>query len=430
MTYIDDIFADEVMDSRGNPTIRVSVTLSDDTVCSAIVPSGASTGKREALELRDGDKARFKGKGVLKACENVNTKITEALVGLSPFNQGEIDKIMREIDGTENYSKLGANATLGTSMAVAKAGAAALQIPLYRYIGGINANILPAPMLNIINGGSHADNNVDFQEYMIMPLGFESFREALRASSEVYGELKNILKSNGHITSIGDEGGFAPNLRNNEEPIELILKAIKSAGYKDGEHFALALDVASSEFVDDKNVKNGFNYTLGAENRTLSSADLVAYYENLCAKYPIVSIEDGLSEDDWEGWRILSDRLGGKIQLVGDDLFVTNEKILRDGINKNIANAVLVKPNQIGSVSQTMSTVRLAQRNKYNCIMSHRSGESEDSFIADFAVALNTGEIKTGSTARSERIAKYNRLLEIENELDCPQYLGWEVFKR
>ena len=425
MTYIDDIFADEVMDSRGNPTIRVSVTLSDDTVCSAIVPSGASTGKREALELRDGDKARFKGKGVLKACENVNTKITEALVGLSPFNQGEIDKIMRQIDSTENYSKLGANAVLGTSMAVAKVAAAALQIPLYRYIGGINANILPAPMLNIINGGSHADNNVDFQEYMIMPLGFESFREALRASSEVYGELKNILKSNGHITSIGDEGGFAPNLRNNEEPIELILKAIKGAGYKDGEHFALALDVASSEFVDDK-----FNYTLGAENRTLSSADLVAYYENLCAKYPIVSIEDGLSEDDWEGWRILSDKLGGKIQLVGDDLFVTNEKILREGIKKNIANAVLVKPNQIGSVSQTMSTVRLAQRNKYNCIMSHRSGESEDSFIADFAVALNTGEIKTGSTARSERIAKYNRLLEIENELDCPQYLGWEVFKR
>lgn len=425
MTYIDDIFADEVMDSRGNPTIRVSVTLSDDTVCSAIVPSGASTGKREALELRDGDKARFKGKGVLKACENVNTKITEALVGLSPFNQGEIDKIMREIDSTENYSKLGANAVLGTSMAVAKAGAAALQIPLYRYIGGINANILPVPMLNIINGGSHADNNVDFQEYMIIPLGFESFREALRASSEVYGELKNILKSNGHITSIGDEGGFAPNLKNNEEPIELILKAIKGAGYKDGKHFALALDVASSEFVDDK-----FNYTLGAENRTLSSADLVAYYENLCAKYPIVSIEDGLSEDDWEGWRILSDKIGGKIQLVGDDLFVTNEKILRDGINKNIANAVLVKPNQIGSVSQTMSTVRLAQRNKYNCIMSHRSGESEDSFIADFALALNTGEIKTGSTARSERIAKYNRLLEIENELDCPQYLGWEVFKR
>lgn len=425
MTYINDVFADEVLDSRGNPTIRVSVTLNDNTVCSAIVPSGASTGKREALELRDGDKARFKGKGVLKACENVNTKIAEALVGLLPFNQGEIDKVMHQIDSTENYSKLGANAVLGTSMAVAKIAASALQIPLYRYIGGINANILPVPMLNIINGGSHADNNVDFQEYMIMPLGFENFREALRASSEVYGELKNILKSNGHITSIGDEGGFAPNLKNNEEPIELILKAIKNAGYKDGEHFAIALDVASSEFVDDK-----FNYTLSAENRTLSSADLVGYYENLCAKYPIISIEDGLSEDDWEGWKILTNKLGNKIQLVGDDLFVTNEKILRDGIGKNIANAVLIKPNQIGSVSQTMSTVRLAQRNKYNCIMSHRSGESEDSFIADFAVALNTGEIKTGSTARSERIAKYNRLLEIENELDCPEYLGWEVFKR
>lgn len=425
MTYINDVFADEVLDSRGNPTIRVSVTLNDNTVCSAIVPSGASTGKREALELRDGDKARFKGKGVLKACENVNTKIAEALVGLLPFNQGEIDKVMHQIDSTENYSKLGANAVLGTSMAVAKIAASALQIPLYRYIGGINANILPVPMLNIINGGSHADNNVDFQEYMIMPLGFENFREALRASSEVYGELKNILKSNGHITSIGDEGGFAPNLKNNEEPIELILKAIKNAGYKDGEHFAIALDVASSEFVDDK-----FNYTLSAENRILSSADLVGYYENLCAKYPIISIEDGLSEDDWEGWKILTNKLGSKIQLVGDDLFVTNEKILRDGIGKNIANAVLIKPNQIGSVSQTMSTVRLAQRNKYNCIMSHRSGESEDSFIADFAVALNTGEIKTGSTARSERIAKYNRLLEIENELDCPEYLGWEVFKR
>lgn len=425
MTYIDDIFADWVLDSRGNPTVRVSVTLSDSTVCSAIVPSGASTGKREALELRDGDKKQFNGKGVSKACENVNTKITEALMGLSPFNQGEIDKIMRELDGSENYSKLGANATLGTSMAIAKAAAESLGIPLYRYLGGANANILSVPMLNIINGGSHADNSVDFQEYMIMPLGFECFREALRASSEVYGALKNILKESGHITSIGDEGGFAPNLKNNEEPIEVILKAIKKAGYKDGEHFAIALDIASSEFVD----KN-FCYTLSAENRTLSSAELIEYYEKLCAKYPIVSIEDGLSEDDWDGWANLTRKLGGKIQLVGDDLFVTNEKILSDGIAKNIANAVLVKPNQIGTISQTMQTVRLAQRNKYNCIMSHRSGESEDSFIADFAIALNTGEIKTGSTARSERIAKYNRLLEIENELDCPEYLGWKVFKK
>lgn len=425
MIYIEDIFADEVLDSRGNPTVRVNVTLNNDIITSAIVPSGASTGKREALELRDDDKKRFGGKGVLKACENVNTKITEALVGLSPFNQGEIDKIMREIDGTENYSKLGANAILGTSMAVAKAAAESLQIPLYRYIGGINANILPVPMLNIINGGSHADNNVDFQEYMIMPLGFESFREALRASSEVYMELKKLLKSSGHITSIGDEGGFAPNLKNNEEPIELILKAIKNAGYKDGEEIAIALDVASSEFVDDN-----FNYTLNAENRTLSSAELVEYYEKLCKTYPIISIEDGLSEDDWEGWRILTDKLGGKIQLVGDDLFVTNEAILAQGIDKKIANAILIKPNQIGSLTQTMQTVQLAVRNKYNCIMSHRSGESEDSFIADFAVALNTGEIKTGSTARSERIAKYNRLLAIENELDNPRYLGWKIFGR
>lgn len=425
MIYIEDIFADEVLDSRGNPTVRVNVTLNNDIITSAIVPSGASTGKREALELRDDDKKRFGGKGVLKACENVNTKITEALVGLSPFNQGEIDKIMREIDGTENYSKLGANAILGTSMAVAKAAAESLQIPLYRYIGGINANILPVPMLNIINGGSHADNNVDFQEYMIMPLGFESFREALRASSEVYMELKKLLKSSGHITSIGDEGGFAPNLKNNEEPIELILKAIKNAGYKDGEEIAIALDVASSEFVDDN-----FNYTLNAENRTLSSAELVEYYEKLCKTYPIISIEDGLSEDDWEGWRILTDKLGGKIQLVGDDLFVTNEAILAQGIDKKIANAILIKPNQIGSLTQTMQTVQLAVRNKYNCIMSHRSGESEDSFIADFAVALNTGEIKTGSTVRSERIAKYNRLLAIENELDNPRYLGWKIFGR
>lgn len=425
MIYIEDIFADEVLDSRGNPTIRVSVSLNNNITCNAIVPSGASTGKREALELRDNDKARFNGKGVLRAVENVNTKIADSLVGLSPFNQGEIDKILSELDGTSNYSNLGANAILGTSMAITKAAACAMEIPLYRYIGGINANILPVPMLNIINGGSHADNSVDFQEYMIMPLGFSSFREALRASSEVYFHLKNILKEEGHITSIGDEGGFAPNLANNEEPIEMILKAIKKAGYKDGEQIAIALDVASSEFVD-----KDFKYNLKAENRILNSEELIEYYENLCNKYPIVSIEDGLSEDDWEGWKKLTSKLGKKIQLVGDDLFVTNEQILADGIAKNIANAILIKPNQIGSVSQTMRTVRLAQRNKYNCIMSHRSGESEDSFIADFAVGLNTGEIKTGSTARSERMAKYNRLLEIENELDCPEYLGWKIFKK
>lgn len=424
MIYIDDVFADEVLDSRGNPTTRVTISLSNDITCNAIVPSGASTGKKEALELRDNDKSRFLGKGVLKACENVNTTIAEALIGISPFNQGEIDNIMKNLDGSENYSKLGANAVLGVSMAVAKASAYAMEIPLYKYIGGINATILPVPMLNIINGGRHADNTVDFQEYMIMPLGFESFRDALRASSEVYGHLKNILKESGHITSIGDEGGFAPNLKNNEEPIEIILKAIKKAGYKEGEQIAIALDVASSEFINDKK-----EYALSAENRILNGEELAQYYENLCAKYPIVSIEDGLSEDDWEGWKYLTKKLGSKIQLVGDDLFVTNEKILSEGISKNIANSILIKPNQIGSVTQTMQTVRLAQRNKYNCIMSHRSGESEDSFIADFAVALNTGEIKTGSTARSERIAKYNRLLEIENELDNPEYLGWRLFK-
>lgn len=425
MIYIDDIFADEVLDSRGNPTIRTTIALNNGITCNAIVPSGASTGKREALELRDGDKARFLGKGVLNACKNVNTTIAEKLIGTSPFNQSEIDNIMKNLDGSDNYSKLGANAVLGISMAVTKAAAYALEIPLYRYIGGVNANILPVPMLNIINGGSHADNTVDFQEYMIMPLGFNSFRDALRASSEVYGCLKNILKESGHITSIGDEGGFAPNLKNNEEPIEIILKAIKKAGYKDGEQIAIALDVASSEFVNDKK-----EYFLSAENRTLDSKELVGYYESLCSKYPIVSIEDGLSEDDWEGWKYLTDKLGNKIQLVGDDLFVTNEKILGEGIEKNIANAVLIKPNQIGSVTQTMQTVRLAQRNKYKCIMSHRSGESEDTFIADFAVGLNTGEIKTGSTARSERIAKYNRLLEIENELDYSEYLGWRLFKK
>lgn len=424
MIYIDDIFADEVLDSRGNPTIRATIALNNGITCNAIVPSGASTGKREALELRDGDKSRFLGKGVLNACKNVNTTIAEKLIGLSPFNQSEIDNIMKNLDGSDNYSKLGANAVLGISMAITKAAAYALEIPLYRYIGGVNANILPVPMLNIINGGSHADNTVDFQEYMIMPLGFNTFRDALKASAEVYGHLKNILKENGHITSIGDEGGFAPNLKNNEEPIEMILKAIKKAGYKDGEQISIALDVASSEFVDDKK-----EYFLSAENRRLDSKELVSYYESLCAKYPIVSIEDGLSEDDWEGWKYLTDRLGGKIQLVGDDLFVTNEKILGEGIDKNIANAVLIKPNQIGSVTQTMQAVRLAQRNKYKCIMSHRSGESEDTFIADFAVGLNTGEIKTGSTARSERIAKYNRLLEIENELDYSEYLGWRLFK-
>ncbi len=421
MIFIDDIRADEVMDSRGNPTVRATVRLSDGSSADAIVPSGASTGKREALELRDGGE-RYMGKGVLTACENVNIKIADELIGMSPYNQSEVDAIMKEIDGTDNYGNIGANAVLGVSMAVARAAAKSLNMPLYRYLGGANALVMPTPMLNIINGGSHADNSVDFQEYMIMPTGFEEFSEALRASSEVYHNLKKILHEMGHSTALGDEGGFAPNLSSNEEPIEVIMKAIEKAGYRPGEQIAIALDVASSELVADG------GYRLDSEERTLSSEELVEYYEELVERYPIVSIEDGLSEDDWDGWKVLTERLGGKIQLVGDDLFVTNASILAEGIAKGVANSILIKPNQIGSVSETMQTVRLAQRNGYTCVMSHRSGESEDSFIADFAVALNTGQIKTGSTARSERIAKYNRLLAIERELGYFEYLGKELF--
>ncbi len=421
MIFIDDVKADEVLDSRGNPTVRATVTLSDGTVASAIVPSGASTGKREALELRDQD-TRYLGKGVLKAVENVNVKIADEITGMSPYNQAEVDGVMKALDGTENYSNLGANAVLGVSMAVARAAAKSLGMPLYRYLGGANARVLPTPMFNIINGGSHADNSVDFQEYMIMPLGFETFEEALRAAAEVYQHLKKALHVKGHSTALGDEGGFAPNLANNEEPIQVILEAITAAGYTPGKEIAIALDVASSELVCEG------GYRLESEGRTLSSKDLVEYYASMCEKYPIVSIEDGLSEDDWEGWQYLTQRLGEKVQLVGDDLFVTNARILREGIEKKIANSILIKPNQIGSVSETMETVRLAQRNNYTCVMSHRSGESEDAFIADFAVALNTGQIKTGATARGERNAKYNRLLEIAKDLGRGEYLGSALF--
>ncbi|ANH47786.1 enolase [Helicobacter pylori] len=424
MLTIKDIYALEVMDSRGNPTIQASVILSDNTKASAIVPSGASTGKREALELRDNDKTRFLGKGVLRACENVNTVIKHNLIGLEAINQAFVDERLKALDGTPNYANLGANAVLGVSMALARASAKALNLPLYRYLGGANALTLPVPMLNIINGGSHANNSIDFQEYMIMPLGFESFREALRASAEVYHTLKKLLDEKNQLTSVGDEGGFAPNFKNNVEPLEVISQAIEKAGYKLGEEIALALDVASSELVDER-----FNYHLKGENKILDAQELVAYYKELVAKYPIVSIEDGLSEDDWEGWAFLSKELGRQIQLVGDDLFVTNASILQKGIEKNIANAILIKPNQIGTISETLETIRLAKHHAYQCVMSHRSGESEDSFIADFAVALNTGEIKTGSTARSERIAKYNRLLEIEHELKGGIYIGKELFK-
>ncbi|MGP1486035.1 MAG: phosphopyruvate hydratase [Campylobacter sp.] len=416
MIYIEDVVAMEVLDSRGNPTVRVSVTLSDGVVASATVPSGASTGKREALELRDKDQ-RYCGKGVLKAVGNVNEIIAEAVIGLDAYNQKALDDEMLRLDGTQNYSNLGANAVLGVSMAVARAAAKSLNIPLYRYLGGSNASVLPVPMFNIINGGAHANNSVDFQEFMIMPFGFEKFSDALRAATEIYHTLKGILNDAGHSTAVGDEGGFAPNLKDNEEPIKIIMQAIEKAGYKAGEQIKLALDVAASELYKDG------KYEL--EGKKFTSDELIDRYEELCNKYPIFSIEDGLSEDDWDGWKRLTARLGKKIQLVGDDLFVTNEKILREGIKNGVANAILIKPNQIGSVSQTMQTIRLANRKGYRCIMSHRSGESEDSFIADFAVALNTGQIKTGATSRSERNAKYNRLLEIECETD--EFLGSEI---
>lgn len=416
MVIIKKVSAIEVLDSRGNPTIKASVELCDGSIGTAVVPSGASTGKREALELRDSN-ARFGGKGVLKAVGNVNTLIAEEIVGMDAYNQKALDDAMLNLDGTDNYSKLGANAVLGVSMAVARAAANSLNIPLYRYLGGANASVLPVPMFNIINGGAHANNSVDFQEFMIMPFGFDKFSDALRAAAEIYQTLKKILNDLGHSTAVGDEGGFAPNLKDNEEPLKIIMEAIQKAGYKPGEQIKLALDVASSELYE-----NGV-YKL--EGKSFTSEQLVTRYEELCAKYPIFSIEDGLSEDDWDGWKILTDRLGNKVQLVGDDLFVTNEKILKEGIQKGVGNAILIKPNQIGSVSQTMQTVRLAQRNGYRCIMSHRSGESEDSFIADFAVALNTGEIKTGATSRSERNAKYNRLLEIECETS--EFLGDKI---
>ncbi|WP_314704066.1 phosphopyruvate hydratase [Campylobacter rectus] len=416
MVFIEDVTAIEVLDSRGNPTVKATVALSDGTVASAIVPSGASTGKREALELRDGGD-RYCGKGVLKAVENVNSQIAEAVIGLDAFDQKALDDEIRELDGTDNYSNLGANAVLGVSMAVARAAAKSLDVPLYRYLGGANASVLPVPMFNIINGGAHANNSVDFQEFMIMPFGFDKFSDALRAATEIYHTLKGLLNAAGHSTAVGDEGGFAPNLNDNEEPIKLIMQAIEKAGYKAGEQIKLALDVAASELYE-----NG-KYKL--EGKEFSSEELIERYAQLCEKYPIFSIEDGLSEDDWAGWAKLTARLGSKVQLVGDDLFVTNEKILREGITKGVGNAILIKPNQIGTVSQTMQTIRLAQRKGYRCVMSHRSGESEDSFIADFAVAMNTGQIKTGATARSERNAKYNRLLEIERETD--EFLGNQI---
>ncbi len=423
MTTITDVYAREIMDSRGNPTVEVDVVLEDGTLGRAAVPSGASTGAYEAVELRDGDKARYLGKGVLKAVENVNEIIAPELVGLDATEQVEIDQLMIELDGTPNKGKLGANAMLGVSLAVAKAAASALGLPLHRYIGGINAKELPVPMMNILNGGAHADNNVDIQEFMIMPVGATSFAEALRMNAEIYHQLKAVLKKHGLSTAIGDEGGFAPNLASNAAALDMIVEAIVAAGYKPGEQVALALDVAATEIYKDG------KYHLEGEGVVKTSEEMVAYYEALVAKYPVISIEDGLSEDDWAGWKLMTERLGKKLQIVGDDLFVTNPARLADGIEKGVGNAILVKLNQIGTLTETMDAIELAKRHGYTCIISHRSGETEDSTIADLVVAVNAGQIKTGAPARTDRVAKYNQLLRVEEMLgDSAQYNGCKVF--
>lgn len=411
MAKIKKIVAREILDSRGNPTVEVDVVLAKGIVGRAAVPSGASTGSREAVELRDGDKKRFLGKGVLKAVDNVNKIIAPKLIGKDPAKQKEIDQMMIKLDGTENKGRLGANAILGVSLASAKAAALDAGMPIYRYLGGAKAVRLPIPFLNILNGGKHADNNVDIQEFMIAPIGAPSFREALRYAAEVYHTLKGILKAKGLSTSVGDEGGFAPNLARNEEAIEVIIAAIEKAGYKPGKDIAIVLDPAASEFYQDG------KYLLKADNKSLSAEEMVDYYANLVSKYPIISIEDGLAEGDWEGWKILTQKLGKKLQLVGDDIFVTNPKIVAEGIKQNVANAVLIKLNQIGTITETLETIALAKKAGYTCMFSHRSGETEDSFLADITVATNAGQLKTGAPARSERLAKYNQLLRIEEEL-------------
>ncbi len=424
MPIIIDVYAREVIDSRGNPTIEVEVTTESGAFGRAIVPSGASTGEREALELRDGDKSRYDGKGVLKAVENVNEIIYESVVGLDVREQNVIDQVMIDLDGTDDKSKLGANAILGVSMAAAHAAAEYSGMPLYKYLGGFNAKELPVPMMNVINGGSHADSSVDFQEYMIMPVGAKSLKEALRMGAETFHALKKVLKDKGHVTAVGDEGGFAPNLASNEEPLEVIVEAIKKAGYKPGEEIAIAMDVAASEFYDGK------NYVLEKSGGDkLSSEDMIDLLEKFVDKYPIVSIEDGLAEGDWDGWKKLTDRLADRIQIVGDDLFVTNTKILREGIEKEIANSILIKVNQIGTLTETFDAMELAKRNGYTAVVSHRSGETEDTTIADIAVAFNAGQIKTGSMSRTDRLAKYNQLLRIEDELgEVARYSGAKTF--
>ena len=425
MSIINNIHARQVLDSRGNPTVEVEVMTNQGIVGRAIVPSGASTGIHEAVELRDGDKGVYMGKGVLKAVNNVNTVLNEQLTGAYIFDQLAIDSKMLEIDGTSNKGSLGANAILGVSMAVARAAADSVNLPLYKYIGGVGAHTLPVPMMNILNGGSHADNKIDIQEFMVMPAGASSFSEGLRWGTEIFHHLKTVLKSKGMSTNVGDEGGFAPNLSSNEEALEVIIQAIENAGYRPGEDVYLALDAASSEFyLKDEGVYHLHKST----GEKLSSSDMVDYFDNWAKKYPIVSIEDGLDEDDWSGWKLMTEKMGDRVQLVGDDLFVTNTERLKKGIDEDIANSILVKVNQIGTLSETIAAVDMAHRNSYTSVISHRSGETEDTTIADLSVALNTGQIKTGSASRTDRIAKYNQLLRIEEELgNQAYYMGKEL---
>ena len=425
MLYIDDVVGREVLDSRGNPTVEVEVYLSDGSMGRAIVPSGASTGVHEAVELRDGDKERYLGKGTLTAVENVNDVIAEEVVGMDPFDQPGLDKALIELDGTPNKGKLGANAILGVSMATAAAAADSLGLPLFQYLGGVNGKVLPTPMMNILNGGSHADNTVDIQEFMIMPVGAPSFREALRMGAETFHNLKAVLKAKGMNTAVGDEGGFAPDLGSNEEALQVIVEAIEKAGYEPGKDICIAMDAAASEFYNaDENL-----YDLASEGVKKTAEEMVDYWEMLVGKYPIVSIEDGVAEDDWDGWKILTDRLGKKVQLVGDDFFVTNTVRLKEGIEKGLANSILIKVNQIGTLTETFDAIEMAKKAGYTAVVSHRSGETEDTTIADIVVGMNAGQIKTGSLSRTDRIAKYNQLLRIEEMLgDVAVYAGRDAF--
>ena len=425
MAYIEEVAAREVLDSRGNPTVEVDVYLDDGSMGRAIVPSGASTGAFEAVELRDGDESRYLGKGVLKAVENVNEIIADEITGMNPFDQPALDEALIRLDGTANKGKLGANAILGVSLATARAAADSLGLPLFQYIGGVNGKVLPVPMMNILNGGKHADNNVDIQEFMVMPVGAASFREALRMCAEVFHNLKNVLKSKGLNTAVGDEGGFAPNLASNADALANIVEAIEKAGYKPGEDIRIAIDVASSEIYDEETKM----YDLKGEGLKKTSEEMIDYYEELCGRYPIISIEDGLAEEDWEGWKKLTERIGSRVQLVGDDLFVTNTERLSKGIQMGVANSILIKLNQIGTLTETLDAVEMAKEAGYTAVISHRSGESEDVTIADLVVALNAGQIKTGAPSRTDRTAKYNQLLRIEELLEeTAQYRGIESF--